>query len=72
MIYFSAYAEQKFSVLNRHGVFIRKEQVEVALQLPDKRGKIGRQHTAEKDGVKVVYTKEGDLKKVVTFYPYEF
>mgnify|MGYP000927984633 CR=1 FL=1 len=69
MIYFSAYAEQKFAVLNRHGVFIRKEQVEDALNAPALRGKIGRCLSAEKDGVKVIYSKEGELKKVITFYP---
>lgn len=69
MIYFTAYANQKFSILNKHGVFIRKEQVETALDIPDKRGKIGRYLTSEKDGVKVVYQKESGVKKIITFYP---
>lgn len=69
MIYFTSYAEQKFSLLNAHGVFIRKEQVTDAMAAPEKRGKIGKHLTAEKNGVKVVYAKEGEIKKVITFYP---
>lgn len=69
MVYFSAYANQKFGILNNHGVYIRKEQVESAVQSPDKRGKIGRYLTSEKDGVKVVYQKESGVKKIITFYP---
>lgn len=69
MVYFSNYAEQKFSLLNAHGVFIRREQVESALAAPDRRGRLGRHLSAEKDGVKVIYLKEGEIKKVITFYP---
>lgn len=69
MVYFTAYANQKFTLLNDHQVFIRREQVEHVLRLPDKRGKIGKYHTAEKDGVKAVYQKDGDMIKVITFYP---
>jgi hypothetical protein len=69
MIYFTAYANQKFSLLNNHEVFIRKEQVETCLLSPDNRGKIGKYLTAEKSGVKVVYEKEGKLKRIITFYP---
>ncbi len=69
MIYFTSYANQKFTILNSHGVFIRKEQVESALDTPEQRGKIGRYLTSEKDGVKVVYQKENGIKKIITFYP---
>lgn len=69
MIYFTAYANQKFNLLNNHGVFIRKEQVEMSLISPQIKGKIGKYLTAEKNGVKVVYEKEGKLKKIITFYP---
>ncbi len=69
MIYFTKYAEKKFSVLNDHKVFIRREEVETALATPDKRGRIGACLTAEKGGVKVIYQKEGDVKRVITFYP---
>lgn len=69
MVYFTAYANQKFTLLNNHQVFIRREQVEHTLQLPEKRSKIGKYYAAEKDGVKVVYKKEDDIVKVITFYP---
>ncbi len=69
MIYFTAYANQKFSLLNNHGVFIRKEQVESSVLSPNINGKIGKYLTAEKSGVKVVYEKDGKVKKIITFYP---
>lgn len=69
MIYFTAYANQKFGILNNYGVFIRKEQVESALQSPDTRSKIGRYLSVEKDGVKVIFQREAGVKKIITFYP---
>jgi len=69
MIYFTKYAEEKFTILNNHKVYFRKEQIESALNLPDKKGKIGKLFTAEQKHIKVIYQKEGDLKKVITFYP---
>lgn len=68
-MYFTSYAEQKFAILNDHGVFIRKEEIEAALTMPDKRGKIGSCLTAQKENIKVVYKKEGEIKKIITFYP---
>lgn len=69
MIYFTAYANQKFTILNNHQVFIRKEQVEQTLIRPDKRAKIGKLYTAEKDSVKVIYQKQAGVMRVITFYP---
>ncbi len=69
MIYFTAYADQKFNLLNEHQVFIRKEQVEDIVQSPDKRGKIGKYLTVEKDKVKVIYEREAEVLKIITFYP---
>lgn len=69
MIYFTAYANQKFTILNNHQVFIRKEQVEEVLRTPEKQGNLGKQFTAEKEGIKVIYEKETDHLKVITFYP---
>lgn len=69
MDYFTRYADDKFALLNRHGVFLRKEQVSAALAQPERRGKIGKFLTAEKDGVKVVYQKDGGIKRIITFYP---
>ncbi len=69
MISFTGYAEEKFAVLNRHGVFIRKEQVIAALNTSDCLGRVGRHQSAEKDGLKVVYTLENNSQRVLTFYP---
>lgn len=57
MIYYTRYANNKFTLLNNHGVFIRKEQVESALDAPLQRGRIGRYLTSEKDGIKVIFQK---------------
>ncbi len=69
MIYFSKYAEQKFELLNAHKVYIRKEEVERVVSSPEKLGKIGTLVTAQADNIKVVYQKESNLIKVITFYP---
>jgi len=69
MIYFTSYAEEKFNILNNHKVYIRKEEVELALTTPDKRGKIGSLLTAQKNNLKVIYQKDNELKKIITFYP---
>ncbi|MFH1744743.1 MAG: hypothetical protein ABH881_01090 [bacterium] len=69
MPHFTKYAEQKFEILNKHGVFITKEQVEDCLKLPEKTNKKYEYLTAEKDGIKIVYKKEGEIINVITFYP---
>lgn len=69
MIYFTKYANQKFDILNKHKVFITKEQVEDAVKTPDKIEKKGKYFSAVKDGVKVVYVKEGGVDKIITFFP---
>lgn len=69
MLYFTKYSEQKFDILNKHKVFITREQVEDALKIPDKTGKKTSYLTAEKDGVKVIYQKEDGMVKIITFYP---
>jgi hypothetical protein len=69
MPYFTQYAEQKFEILNKHGVFVTREQIEDAVKLPNKTGKKSGYLTAEKDGVKVVYKKDSGEIKIVTFYP---
>ena len=35
MIYFTKYAEQKFEILNKHKVYITREQIIEAVNLPD-------------------------------------
>jgi len=69
MIYFTKYAEKKFDILNKYHVYLRKEQIEDVLNLPDKTGRKGKYLTASKEGVKVIYKKEDDLVKVITFFP---
>lgn len=69
MIYFTSYAEEKFNILNNHKVYIRKEEIELTLATPDKRGKIGNLLTVQKNNIKVIYQKESNLKKIITFYP---
>ncbi|MDP3043268.1 MAG: DUF4258 domain-containing protein [bacterium] len=69
MLYFTKYAEQKFDILNKHKVYFTREQIEDAVKSPDKNGKKNRYLTARKDEVKVVYQKDGDLIRIITFYP---
>ena len=69
MIYFTKYAEQKFNILNKHKVYFRREQIESAVNLPDKISKKGKYLAARKDEVKVIYKKEDGMIKIITFYP---
>ncbi len=75
MIIFTKHANDKFSVLKRHKFSISQEQVMVAIREPDvidksrlplliAQRKIDRSHV-----LRVVYKKEGDVIKVITFYP---
>jgi len=69
MIHFTKYAENKFEVLNKHQVYFTREQIEDTVAAPDKITKKGGYLAARKEGVKVVYKKQGDIIRVVTFYP---
>ena len=69
MIYFTKYAEQKFDILNKHQVFLTREQIEGAVNQPDEIGKKGKLLTVRKEGVKVIYKKDGDVLKIITFFP---
>lgn len=69
MLYFTKYAENKFDLLNRHKIFFTREQIENAVYCPDKAGKKSGHLTAEKEGVKVIYKKEGEILKIITFFP---
>ena len=69
MIYFTKYAEQKFDILNKYKVYLRREQIEDTVKLPDKINKKGNYLAARKDEVKVVYQKEDGIIKIITFYP---
>lgn len=65
----TSYAQSKFDLLNQHGVYIRQEQVEEVVALPDSVKKRGKFYFAKKVGIGVVYVLEGEIKKIITFYP---
>lgn len=69
MIYFTSYAEKKFEILNKHKCYLRKEEVESALNLPSKTKKKGKYFVNYKNGIGVVWQREGEIVKIVTFYP---
>ena len=69
MLYFTKYANEKFDILNKHKVYLTREQIEDAVACPDKTGKKSGHLTAQKEGIKVVYKKDGDILKIITFYP---
>lgn len=68
-IYFTKYSEDKFHILNRHGVFFTHEQIEDCIKLPDKIKKRINHFEVEHDGIKVIYKKEVGVIMVLTFYP---
>ena len=69
MLNYTSYANQKFDLLNKHQVFIRNEEIEEAVESPDKTGRRGQYYSARKDGIKVIYQKQAGNIKVVTFFP---
>ncbi len=68
-IHFTKYSEKKFDILNEHGVFFTKEEIEETVKKPDKTDKKGRYLSARKENIKVVYEKDEDVLKIITFYP---
>jgi hypothetical protein len=69
MIIFTNYANNKFDLLNKHKVFLRKEEIEETILAPDEVKKQGKYFGATRDGIKVIYKKEEDMIKIVTFFP---
>ena len=69
MLYFTKYAEKKFDILNKHKVYFTREQIEETLKLPDKTEKKGKYLTARKNGIKVIYKREDEMIRIITFYP---
>ncbi len=75
MIYYTKYAEKKFDILNKHGVFFTKEQIKDTLKVPDKTDVLSTNtdknnfFSCEKNGIKVIYKKDSGITLVVTFYP---
>ncbi len=74
-IMFTKYAHDKFAVLERHGVIVTKVQVEQVLKTPDAVDAsrapvhIARFRVNDERVLKAVYKKEGNVVKVLTFYP---
>jgi hypothetical protein len=69
MIYFTKYAERKFEILNKHKVYFTREQIEDAVNVPDKTSRKSHYQVAHKENIGVVYTKEQGAIKIITFYP---
>ncbi len=69
MLYFTSYAEQKFDILNKHKIYFTREQIEDVVKLPKKTKKKDKYIIAYKDGIAVLYKKEQELIKIITFYP---
>ncbi len=72
MLYFTNYANQKFEILNKHKVFLRKEEIEDAINNPEKTSKKGNYFFASKDNIRAVYDKREGVIRVITFYPVKF
>jgi hypothetical protein len=75
MIIFTKHANDKFSLLRKHKFLVTKQQVLKTLKYPETidysrtplliaQKQIDREHV-----LRVVYKKEGNVVKVITFYP---
>ncbi len=69
MIYFTKYADNKFDILNKHKVYFTREQIEETVNNPNKVYRKKNCFGVEKDGIKVIYKKEVDCIKIITFFP---
>lgn len=69
MIHFTKYAEEKFDLFHKYKVYLTREQVEDAVKMPEKTGKKNGYLTARKDGLKVIYKREDEIIKIITFFP---
>ena len=75
MIIFTKHALDKFEVLERHGVKINKEQVIATIEAPDLIDNsrlpllIAQSDLDETHVLRVVFKKEDDIIKIITFYP---
>lgn len=69
MIYFTKYADNKFDILNNYKIFYTREQIEDIVKTPEKISRKGKYFSSQKNNIKVIYLKEKDLIKIITFYP---
>ncbi len=74
-IVYTKHAIFKFEILAKHGFNVTKEQIEETIRQPNKLmvGKMGRliaqKAIDEAHLIRVIYIKENDEVKVITFYP---
>ena len=68
-IYFTKYAEEKFFILNNHGIYFTHEQIEDCIKAPNKLEKNKKYFKAKKDNLAVIYKKEVGIIKILTFFP---
>jgi hypothetical protein len=68
-MFFTKYAEEKFDILNKHKIYFTREQIEEVVLSPDKEEIKDNHIFVQKDDIKVVYRKENNIKKIITFYP---
>lgn len=74
-ILYTKHAEIKFKVLERHGCLITKRDIENAIESPDsiEKGRkdrlIAQKLLGKKHLLRVIYEKEDDVIKIITFYP---
>lgn len=69
MYYFTAYANQKFDILQKHKVYIIKEQVQDIITAPDKVVKKNKYFYATKDNWRVIYQQQAEVIRIITFFP---
>jgi len=69
MIYFTKYAEKKFIILNKYGVYFTREQIENIIKNANNFRKKGEYYYVDDAGIGIIYKKNDNLKMVVTFYP---
>ncbi len=74
-IVYTKHSRNKFRLFKAHGLRITKEQVEEALLKPESvtlgvKGRlIAQGRLNETHVIRVIYSKEKDIIKVITFYP---
>ena len=75
MIFFTKHAENKFEILRRHRILISKHQVIKTIEEPEILDKsrypllIAQRKIDRNYVLRVVYKKEFDVIKIITFYP---
>jgi len=75
MIVYTKHAKEKFRILKEQGFVIRRKLVEETLKFPEtidySRAPlfIAQKTINERHLLRVVFKKEGDIIKIITFYP---